>query len=202
MNFLQMIFSLLAFMTSVYSTVCLINIILSWIPAARYTRFGQFISTITDPYLNLFRNIRGMQVGTVNFSPILSIGLLSLLSSLFSQISRTGRFNLSGLLISLLGLLWQVIFGIGLVVLLLALIRLIVLIAKNGVTPYDSPWNHVDAILSPFCYKVTKPLSAISKKVFSYRTALALSVISLAIILTVTYIILRFLSYFCSMIPF
>ncbi|MCR4736157.1 MAG: YggT family protein [Treponema sp.] len=196
------IFAILSSLISIYSFICLINIFLTWIPAARYTKFGQFIAAITNPYLNLFRKIRWLQVGNVNFSPILSIGLLSLAGSTFAQISRTGRLFVSGLLISLLQLIWQLIFGIGIIIFLLALIRFIVLIVKKGVTPYDSPWNHVDAILSPLCYKITKPIASITKKIFSYRSALGLSSIIIAVGLTATKLLLGFIAYLCQMIPF
>lgn len=202
MSLFSLIFGILSSIISIYSMLCLANIILTWIPAARYTKVGQFLCAITDPYLNFFRKLGWFQIGSVNFSPILSIGLLSLVGSTLAQISRSGRLDISGFLQGIVALLWQIIFGIGIIVFLLALIRLIVLVIKNGVTPYNSPWNHVDAILSPFCYKFSRPFAIISKKTFSYRTALAITVIAMAFALAATYVFLGFLSYLCKQIPF
>ncbi len=196
------VFRILSLLISIYSTLCFLNIIFSWIPAVRYTKFGQLISSITDPYLNLFRRVRWLQVGNVNFSPILSVGLLSVLGSTLAQISKTGKLNVSNLLISLVYLLWQAGSWVFALVLILALIRLVVLIAKHGVTPYNSPWNHVDALLNPFCYRITRPFSVIFKRTFNYRTSLGITVAILALALAATYVLMLFIIHWCEQIPF
>ena len=93
---MKAIFFSLALITVAYTIFCFINIILSWIPGAKFTGFVKFVTAITDPYLNLFRKISWRHTNSLDFSPILSIGLLSLLSSVFSTIVRTDEGTVFG----------------------------------------------------------------------------------------------------------
>ena len=67
----------------VYLIMIFIRVLLSWIPRMPYNRylaaFLQFISDVTDPYLNLFRRfipMVRMGPGALDLSPIVAIILL------------------------------------------------------------------------------------------------------------------------------
>ena len=81
MNIVRAIFSSLATVVSIYSSLCLVRIFLTWIPQANYSKFGQFMSAICDPYLNIFSRVRFLRIGMIDFSPILAFALLSALAS-------------------------------------------------------------------------------------------------------------------------
>ena len=79
----------------IYLVLIFIRILTSWIPRMPYNRylaaFLQFISDVTDPYLNLFRRFIPMVrlgPGALDLSPIVATIVLILVSGLVSQLIR------------------------------------------------------------------------------------------------------------------
>lgn len=76
-------------LATVYIVLIFIRILMSWIPRMPYNRylaaFLQFVSDVTDPYLNLFRRILPMaRVGGMglDLSPIVATIVLIVVSGL------------------------------------------------------------------------------------------------------------------------
>jgi YggT family protein len=81
----------------IYLVLIFIRILTSWIPRMPYNRylaaFLQFVSDVTDPYLNLFRRFIPMVrigPGALDLSPIVATIVLILVSSLVSNAIRGG----------------------------------------------------------------------------------------------------------------
>jgi len=81
----------------VYLVLIFIRILTSWIPRMPYNRylaaFLQFVSDVTDPYLNLFRRFMPMVrmgPGALDLSPIVATIVLILVSSIVSSAIRGG----------------------------------------------------------------------------------------------------------------
>jgi YggT family protein len=81
----------------VYLVLIFIRILTSWIPRMPYNRylaaFLQFISDVTDPYLNVFRRfvpMVRMGPGALDLSPILATIVLIVVSSFISGLIRPG----------------------------------------------------------------------------------------------------------------
>jgi YggT family protein len=81
----------------VYLVLIFIRILTSWIPRMPYNRylaaFLQFVSDVTDPYLNLFRRfvpMVRMGPGALDLSPILATIVLILVSSVIARLIRGG----------------------------------------------------------------------------------------------------------------
>jgi YggT family protein len=79
----------------VYLVLIFIRILTSWIPRMPYNRylaaFLQFVSDVTDPYLNLFRRFLPMVrmgPGALDLSPIVATIVLVLVSSLVAGAIR------------------------------------------------------------------------------------------------------------------
>ena len=79
----------------VYLVLIFIRILTSWIPRMPYNRYLaavlQFISDVTDPYLNLFRRfvpMVRMGPGALDLSPILATIVLIIVSSVISRLIR------------------------------------------------------------------------------------------------------------------
>lgn len=62
-----------------YSLVLVIYALMSWFPAARESKFGQFISRLAEPYLSLFDAIIP-SIGGISFNVIIGIFVLNLAS--------------------------------------------------------------------------------------------------------------------------
>ena len=196
---IQTILSLLAAALTIYTILCFIDILLSWIPGLKFTRFGHFISSVCDPYMNLFSRFGFLRVGSIDFSPIVSIGLLSLASAILAGIQQTGRIFLGGILGTIISSIWSIASSLIGIFTLLTFIRWIVLAINRGRTDYDSGWNQVDMILNKFSYKVA---GTFSKKSMSYQQSLLITWISFAVILILGYFLVGILVNLCYKMPF
>jgi YggT family protein len=74
---------------NIYFALLIIRILLSWFPTVNWMNPPfSILSQLTDPYLNLFRSIIP-PLGGIDFSPILAIFLLQIVSGLFTQVAAT-----------------------------------------------------------------------------------------------------------------
>jgi YggT family protein len=74
------ILQILLYMIQIYSWALIIYILLSWVPGARESTFGEFLARICDPYLEPFRRFIP-PIGMIDISPIVAIIVLRLASS-------------------------------------------------------------------------------------------------------------------------
>ena len=193
------ILGILSAIINIYTILCVISIILTWFPGAKFTPFGKGISSICDPYLNLFSKSGKLRIGNIDFSPILAIGILSLLTTILSRITLTGLIYFCGILGSIISMLWNLVSSLAGIFAILILIRWIVLLVKKGYTPYESAWNNVDAMLQKPVYKIT---NTFTKKPVSYQNALIISFVVLMAILILGLVLSALLIRLCNMLPF
>lgn len=196
---LHFLFTTIAAVLNLYSILCIVTIFMSWAPGLKFTSFGRFMTAITDPFLNIFRRMKFLTIGFVDFSPIIAIGVLELISSVFSHIANTGRIYLGGIIGSLIYMIWNLVSTILIIIALIVLVRWIVLLVNHGQTPYNSAWNQIDAFLEKISYKFSK---IIMRKPVKYQTSLLVTWISCAVIYLAGRIIFGYILYFCSIIPF
>lgn len=196
---IPLILSILSAVVTLYTILCFISIVLTWIPGAKFTKFGRFIASATDPYLNFFSRFNFLRIGNIDFSPIISIGLLSVVSSILSGIQSSGRIWFGGILSTIILMLWNIISSIMSIFFLLVLIRWIVLIVQKGRTSFDSGWNQVDQLLNKFTYKVA---STFTKSSMSYQKSLLITWIVFGVILFAGSFLFRILAGLCNAIPF
>lgn len=90
-----------------YSILIWVRIMLSW-----FVRFPQpggftyYIGKIVDPYLRIFKKTK-MTTGRLDFSPILAIGLIELLRSIFAFYGMNGYLTLGLCLYYFLQAFWS-----------------------------------------------------------------------------------------------
>lgn len=196
---IQTILSIFAAALSLYTLLCFIYILMSWFPGAKFTKFGHFMTAVCEPYMGLFRKMSFLRIANIDFSPIVSLGLLSLASAILAGIQRTGRIFLGGILGTVLNSLWGIASSIMGIFTLLILIRWIVLLINKGRTSYESGWNQVDMILNKMSYKIA---GTFSKQTMSYQKSLLLSWIILLVTLVAGHILIDILVSLCYRMPF
>lgn len=157
---------------NVYLFLCFIKILLSWVPSAAYSSFGRMLSSICDPYLNWFRRFRFTRIGMVDFSPVLSLGILSIAAQLITSLLTTGTISLWGLCVSIIELVWSFIgFMLNLLIIFLIIRLGYDLFGSSNGSPF---WYNLDRFLSPVIAKVT---GVFQKKPLQYRTRLILTIV-------------------------
>jgi len=198
-NAIQSIFMLASKAVSIYATICFIRIILGWFPEINYSSVGKFLSQLCDPYMNLFYKIP-LRIGMIDFTPILSLGLLTMLSSLLAEIARTGRIYIAGIICNIILLLWNAVATIGIILFLLFFVRYCVAIFSKSSNDYNSPWQNLDRYISKTVFKFAKPISG--KKPLSYKKALLrASIVTLLLLIAGQFAIVS-ITNLIAMIPF
>ncbi len=196
---IQTILSILAGALSLYTLLCFIYILMSWFPGAKFTKFGHIMTSICEPYMGLFKKMSFLRIGNFDFSPIVSLGILSLASAILAGIQRTGTIFFGGILGTIINSLWGIASSIIGIFTLLIFIRWIVLLINKGRTSYESGWNQVDMLLNKMTYKIA---GTFSKKSMSYQTSLLLSWIILLVALGVGHFLILILVSLCYKLPF
>lgn len=155
-----------------YLFLCFIKILLSWVPSAAYSSFGRVLSSICDPYLNWFRRFRFTRIGMVDFSPILSLGILSIAAQLITSVLATGTISLWAVVVSIIQLIWSFVSFILNLLIIFLIIRLgYDLFGSSNSSPF---WYNLDRFLSPVIAKTT---GFFQRKPLQYRTRLVLTII-------------------------
>lgn len=75
--FLYNIVNLLLRGINLYSMILVVYALLSWFPQAYHTKFGKFVSKLSEPFLAYFERFR---FGMMSFSVIIALFFLQLLS--------------------------------------------------------------------------------------------------------------------------
>lgn len=176
---LQTFFYTCSSIVSIYSFVCLIRVLLTWIPQIDYSPAGRFIAGLCDPFLNWFSRFRFTRVGSIDFSPIIALGVLSVASMAFSTLAATGHITLGIILAGFLQVVWSFFSFFLNIIILFLVIRLIYdLFNRYGYSPF---WTMLDRFLNhPISY-VTGIFNH-GRKPMGYRAALILTLVVMLVL--------------------
>ncbi|MCL2270625.1 MAG: YggT family protein [Treponema sp.] len=153
---IRLIMSLLAMLTSLYSLLIVIRIILTWFSHTRQSRLIQLLTDITDPYLDWWRNKLNLRIGTLDLSPVAAIAALSAVQKLCSLLAIQSRITLGSILAVFLFAVWEVVsFIIGFCFIVLILRFIAYILNSNMYSPF---WRIVDTISQPLLYRINRML--------------------------------------------
>jgi YggT family protein len=183
---------------TVYSLLLMIRILLTWFPGFNMGRPAEFLSRITDPYLNFFRRFRGLVIGRFDFSPVIAFIALGLAIQITSMAAAQGRITLSLILIYILLSVWSLLRVFIFLFFIVAAVRLVLYLF------------HVSSYLPmvAFMDRLLAPLNEMMRKLFFRRTFVTPLVHSLVLLLflfvffSLAVILVTLLHYLCSLLPF
>lgn len=184
---------------SLYSTLCFFRIILTWFPSLNYSAIGKFLSSICDPYLNLFSRLP-LRIGMFDFTAMIAIGILYVISSILGNISTSGYISLSMILANLLSIVWSIASSIATVIMIIFIVRYLVSIFSRTSNQYDSPWQRFDDAIRNMVFKICNFFTG--GRSISYKTALLIDSIAMLAILILSSFLYRWLMVFIHYIPF
>lgn len=184
---------------SLYSTLCFFRIILTWFPSLNYSAIGKFLSSICDPYLNLFSRLP-LRIGMFDFTAMIAIGILYVISSILGNISASGYISLSMILANLLSIVWSIATSIATVIMIIFIVRYLVSIFSRTSNQYDSPWQRFDDAIRNMVFKICNFFTG--GRSISYKTALLIDSIAMLAILILSSFLYRWLMIFIHYIPF
>ena len=176
---IQSVLYALSSLVSVFSLICLVRIILTWVPNLEYSAAGRFLARICDPYLNWFRRFSFTRIGVADFSPILALGTLSVATMVLSSIASTGRISLLVVLFAVIQVLWSFVSFILTLLVIFLFVRLIYdLINRYGYSPF---WTMLDRFLNPVISRVSGFFSRLFARTapFRYRVSLLITFLTI-----------------------
>ena len=145
------LFNTFGFAVKIYSYLCIVYIFLSWFGS---NSRGGFLYEICDPYLSWFRRFKFTQIGMVDFSPILAIGILSLFSGVLFQIADMRTFSVLGIILNLVGIVWSFFSFLLNFFIIILIIRLVLDFSENY--RQGNFADMLDRFLSPVFVRVHK----------------------------------------------
>ena len=101
---------LLSVLLSIYNMLIIIRIILQWFnPIRAQTQqpsFTAILEKIVDPYLNLFKGIRALRRGRIDFTPLVALIVINIVQRILQTFAYTGDFSLGYTLATIIQSLW------------------------------------------------------------------------------------------------
>jgi YggT family protein len=188
---------LLSILVVIYSLICVIRVAATWFPGMG-NNLG-IIEKITDPWLNLFQGKKWLRFSGIDFSPILSLGLLWVI---FSTLQLIGTYHVISLSLFLRAILFFIIksfisfiFGFFAIV---GGVRLIILFVKPQL-------NHpllrgLDRIIAPVMTFICDRL--FPKRIVDIRTRLIILTVGALCAWALTLAFFALLDYIVAFIPF
>lgn len=177
---------------SLYSLLCLLRIIITWIPNYSYSKPADILAQICDPYMNLFRGIKWLRFGSFDFSPALALCILGAGSQLFSSLANGGYINLQMILAMILGIFFSILSSLIFFLIILFAIRLIlIMINRDSYNTSGFMANQIDSSISSIVYRIARTF-AMGRRI-TYKAALIISIIALLFLQFVLRILLAFI---------
>lgn len=177
---------------SLYSLLCLLRIIITWIPNYSYSKPADILAQICDPYMNLFRGIKWLRFGSFDFSPALALCILGAGSQFFSSLANGGYINLQMILAMILGIFFSILSSLIFFLIILFAIRLIlIMINRDSYNTSGFMANQIDSSISPIVYRIARTF-AMGRRI-TYKAALIISIIALLFLQFALRILLAFI---------
>lgn len=177
---------------SLYSLLCLLRIIITWIPNYSYSKPADILAQICDPYMNLFRGIKWLRFGSFDFSPALALCILGAGSQLFSSLANGGYINLQIILTIILEIFFSILSSLIFFLIILFAIRLIlIMINRDSYNTSGFMANQIDSSISSIVYRIARTF-AMGRRI-TYKAALIISIIALLFLQFALRILLAFI---------
>jgi len=164
----------LSFLVSIYMLIIFIRIILSWFSGMDQGRVPEILSKVTDPYLDWFRRFPALRIGYLDLSPIVALGVLSLVNRVLGNLAAYGTISIGIILALILQAAWGAVsFFLGFLIIVLIL-RLIAHLFKLG---SNSFWHIIGSISQPVLYRINRFI--FKNRIVNFTTGI---IVSLAVL--------------------
>jgi len=164
------VFEIVSVVIRFYLLLISLRIMLSWFAGGLNISGIHYLARVTDPFLNVFRRLHILRVGSLDFSVLIGLFLLNFLSSLFATFARVQIVSLAITLAVLLQILFN---GVGSIISLFAIITFVPVIGLFvRVRAVDALWYRIDGFLQPLLVRFTRAL--LPRRELPYGSALAI----------------------------
>ncbi len=180
-SMVKVLMSTLSALVSFYTLIIVVRILLTWFSGPLgYGKVYFFLTRITDPYLNYFRQFSFFRIGRFDFSPVAALIALSVIGNIFHSIALFGRITLGSLVAFTFEAVWSAVSFFLFLYLLMIVLRLLgILFHTNSTRPL---WMTLDMLVSPILIRIThlftrKPVSYIHGLLLGFVFLLTLRIL-------------------------
>ena len=174
MGVVSLVFRMLGAATSAYLMLCIVRIFMSWFPASSGGRAAELLGRVTEPYLAPWRRVTFLRFGSMDFSPIAALAVLSAASRVFA-IASYGSLTPGLVLALVVEMIWSpVSFLLGFFIVLIVARILAYMAHWNSLHPI---WRAVDAMINPALYRIQRVIYR--NRIVNYMQGLATGVLVL-----------------------
>ena len=169
---MQSFFGFVSSVLGIYSLLLIARIILTWFSRG-YSQSGvvQFLTRITDPYLNWWRQHFNLRAGFLDLTPLAALATLNVLQSIFASIAAVGTITLGVILAIILHAVWSMVaFLLWFCIIVLA-IRLVGYFMNRGTSGHF--WHIVSSISEPIRFRITQAL--FRNRILNFVTSIVVS---------------------------
>ncbi|MCK5672425.1 MAG: YggT family protein [Spirochaetales bacterium] len=181
-----------------YMLLLFIRIIITWFSGSDFGRPYEILKSITDPYLNYFRQFTFLKFGMMDFSSIAGILLLVILLNILNTISSYGSITFGLILAIILGAVWSAVNFLITFFIMLIFIRLIT--GMINATRQSPLMTTIETIISPVTNIVYHKI--FKNNNITYTTCLAVSGAILLVLLMGGNVITSYLGNFLGNLSF
>lgn len=154
---MQTVLLVLSGIVTAYIFVLIFRVLLSWFSGPIGSGLGGFqtvLHAITEPWLRLFRRIRFFRTGAIDFSPIVAILVLQVISLLLNYLAITQTFSIITVLVAIALTVWRTLFWIFLFFGIIVMVRIItILFVRRAPVQMTSV---LDSLIEPFSSLITR----------------------------------------------
>jgi YggT family protein len=172
---ISIIFRVLAALVSIYTLLCFIRIILTWVPNVSSSGFARFLAKICDPYLNIFHGIKWLVIGSFDFSPALALCLLGAATTLLTNFTNNGKITVGLVLGMIITLAWSVASSFIVFIIILLAVRLIIILATKQQRSSNMILEQIDRSLSQMLYRISKFFCG--NRFITYKAAIIIALV-------------------------
>jgi len=147
-------FGFLSSVLGIYSLLLVARIILTWFGGSQGSGIMRFLSRITDPYIDWWRQRFNLRLGFLDLSPIVAISALSVLQNIFSTIAARGTISLGIVVGVVISAVWSIISFLLTACIVILIIRLVGFLMNREM--YGPFWQTVDAIARPIIFHASR----------------------------------------------
>ena len=191
---MRRIMLVLSTLTSIYSLVIMVRIILTWFSGN--IRVPEFLCRITDPFLNWFRRFK-LRIGYLDLSAVAALAALSVFSQIFATLAYYGVISAGIVLVLILQALWSVISFILIFIFIILILRLIAYLGNMNI--YGFFWRTVDTISQPVLYRINRLL--FRGRIVNFPSSIIISATAMVLLYMLLRIGVTLLSRFLLRLP-
>lgn len=183
---------------TIYMILLFIRIMLTWFQGPSLGRPVEILKSITDPYLNYFRRFKFLQIGRMDFSPILGFMLIGIVQNIVQTIMTYGKITVGVIFAMIIASVWSAMSFFLLIIFLITAVRAVMYLV--GANAYGRVAQSLDRMAEPLSDWVRKLL--FKGKFMAPNRMMLITSLSFLVVLILGNLLIQVITGYLAGLPF